>query len=82
MYKVVTILFFVLGLNLFSQTTYQQLEELNKQSKFFEASKLVPEFSEANKKDFKSQILCGDIYYNLEDYDNALIYYKKAEEIY
>ncbi len=81
MYKVVTILFFVLGLNLFSQTTYQQLEELNKQSKFFEASKLVPEFSEANKKDFKSQILCGDIYYNLEDYDNALIYYKKAEEI-
>lgn len=81
MSKIIVVILMVVGLNLFSQTSYEQLKQLSDQSKLFEASKLVPEFSTANKKDLKSQILCGDIFYALEEYENALIYYKKAEEI-
>lgn len=79
--KILVILLFVVGLNAYSQTSYAQIEELVKQSKYFEASKLVPEFSAENKKDFKSQLLCGDVFYNLEEYEKALEYYKKAESI-
>lgn len=81
MSKIIVVLLLVFGVNLFSQTTYEQLKELSDKSKYFEASKLVPEFSTANKKDLESQLLCGDIFYSLEDYENALIYYRKAEEI-
>ncbi len=79
--KKIIVLLVLVSFQLYGQTTYEQLNDLYKQSKFFDASKLVEEFSSSNLKDFKSQVLCGDIFYDLEDYDKALKYYLLAEKI-
>lgn len=79
--KKIIVLLILVSFQLYGQTTYEQLNEMYKQSKFFDASKEIPAFSQANIKDFKSQILCGDIYYELEEYKKALDYYLIAEKI-
>jgi len=70
--KKIIVLLILVSFQLYGQTTYEQLNEMYKQSKFFDASKEIPAFSQANIKDFKSQILCGDIYYELEEYKKAI----------
>lgn len=79
--KKLFVLVILITFQTFAQTTYEQLKGLYDQSKLFDASQLAPELAKSSPKDLNVQILVGDIFYDLEDYENSLTYYKNAYEI-
>lgn len=64
----------------FSQTK-EELTSLVDQGKYLEASKIAEAVSNANLEDLDAQLIAGDVFFEIEDYDKALVFYKKAEEI-
>lgn len=74
------IVFILTTITIFSQTK-EELTSLVSEGKIYEASKIAQAVSDANPSDLDLQLMAGDVFYDLEDYDKALAVYKKAEEI-
>ncbi len=79
--KKLFVLLILITFQTFAQTTYEQLKGLYDQSKLFEAAKLAPELANSSTEDLNVQILVGDVFYDLEEYDKSLVYYNNAYEI-
>ena len=76
------IIFFVLAFNIVSaQSTADRLKNYAKNNDYNEALALIPDAIRENPKDAGLFILCGDIYFEMEKLDSALIMYKKSDDI-
>ena len=62
------------------QTNVEKVKKLYDQGKLSEAVKYVEEASNEAKRDADFQILCGDIYFELEDLEGAERCYRKAQK--
>jgi len=74
-----SLIFFFLSFSLNAQTK-EDVENDFKNGKIVEASKKVEEACKLNKDDHKFLILCGDIFAELDDLEQALVYYKMAKK--
>lgn len=82
--KKITLIFLLIALTYnmaFSQADYQEINRLYKSKELLQAAELIPE---AVKNDFKNLelfVLSGDIYFELERYQDAYNLFKKADDI-
>ncbi|MFA6571244.1 MAG: tetratricopeptide repeat protein [Bacteroidota bacterium] len=77
----VLMMFFVFSNIAFTQTATEKVKELAKNKDFTEATAFIPMAVKESPKDERFMILCGDIYFDLEKLDSALIMYRKADDI-
>jgi len=73
--------FIIINYGLFANGDLKQLKELYENKEFVEASQISDAVSNANPKDFEAQLICGDIFLELENYDKALGFFNKAKKI-
>ena len=78
MKKIIVIL--LTTITIFSQTK-EEFTSLVNEGKIYEASKIAQSISDANPTDLDLQLMVGDVFYDMEEYDKALAIYKKAENI-
>ncbi len=78
--SVLLVLMFCIS-TLSASDTADQVEAMAENKDYVEAAKLIPQAVQENKKDVKFIMLCGDIYAELEKWEEALDLYKKAEDI-
>ncbi len=74
------ILFFAAQLA-FSQSPKDMVEDLADEKKYAEAVKHIPDAVKKNWKDEDFLFLCGNIYFELNNYDKALEMYERVEKI-
>lgn len=67
--------------NLQSQSAMDNVNKYYKDKDFNKASAFISQAVSENRKDFDFMILAGDIFFELEKNDSALIMYLKADEI-
>lgn len=65
----------------FSQISKENFLELVQQKKFEEASNIIPEIATNFSKDVQMLVAFGDVYFDLENYDEANRYYAAAYKI-
>ena len=65
----------------FSQSAKDNLRSAVKNKEYIEASNYISEAISDNPKDLDLHILCGDLYFEIEKLDSALILYRKADDI-
>lgn len=65
----------------FSQISKDSFLDLVRQKKFEEAAKYIPEIANNYSNDFQMLTAFGDVYYDLEKYDDANRYYEAAYKI-
>ncbi len=63
-----------------SQNKADQVRKLLEENKLEEAALLLPDAAKENFKDAKFLALCGDIYFELERYNEALDMYRRSDE--
>lgn len=79
--KLILIIFIIISINLYSnEKNINKIEELISSGKYLEAEELVQDLSIENDN-FKLQVLAGDIFYELENYEKALRHYERAFDI-
>lgn len=64
-----------------SQTASDKFRNYFKDKNFDEAAKYIKDASAQNPKDFNLHLIMGDVYMELEKYDNALELYRLANDI-
>ncbi len=67
--------------SLFAQSAADQLRSYVAEKDFEKAAELVDKATDENRKDFDLHVLCGDIYFELEQYQKALELYEEADDI-
>lgn len=65
----------------FSQSAEKKVKELVNEKELDAAAHYIPAAMSENPKDFDFLMLCGDIYFELEKLDSALLAYEKAYSI-
>ncbi len=63
-----------------SQNKADQVRKLLNENKLEEAAQFIPEAAKENFRDAKFLLLCGDVYFELERYEEALDMYKRSDE--
>ncbi len=67
--------------SLFAQSAADQLRSYLADQDYEKAATLIDKATDENRKDFDLHVLCGDIYFELEQYDKALELYEDADDI-
>lgn len=82
MKKIALIAFLALSLsiNLFAQNKSDEVRRLFGENEYEQAAALIPDALKENPKDAQFLSLCGDIYFELERYNEALDAYTKSED--
>lgn len=65
----------------FSQSSEESLRKYVKEGNFEEAEKMIGSAINENPKDEDIYVLCGDVYMELNKYDDAIAKYKKAADL-
>jgi tetratricopeptide (TPR) repeat protein len=65
----------------FSQSAKEQVYKLAESKDYINAVNYIPEAVSENRKDFDLMLLAGDIYFELDRLDSALLMYKNAVKI-
>lgn len=65
----------------FSQSAIENVRSLSESKDYVQAKAYIPQAISENRKDFDFMVLAGDIYFELDNLDSALIMYKKADDI-
>lgn len=66
---------------LFSQSTSMEFRKLVNESEYEQASKIANQVLEENQKDYELILLVGDVYYELEEFSDALSAYSRAKKL-
>lgn len=76
---IILLAFFTLNVA-WSQNKADQIRKLLNENKLEEAAELIPAAAKENFRDAKFLALCGDIYFELEKYEDALDMYRRSDE--
>jgi tetratricopeptide (TPR) repeat protein len=79
--KIALIAMFVVSATLIAQSNTDKLKDAYENQDLVAAEKLIPGAMAENPKDYKLAVLCGDIYFQMEKYKEALDMYKKADDL-
>jgi tetratricopeptide (TPR) repeat protein len=77
--KLLTILLFLLTLNVWSETDFDKAEKLFEQQKWELAKPLFENYLKENPTDLKTIEYLGDIAGHLQNWDNCIYYYNKLK---
>ncbi|MCX7736208.1 MAG: tetratricopeptide repeat protein [Candidatus Kapabacteria bacterium] len=75
------IFLFICNFHLFGQSAYDQMRTYVSESDYVKASEFIKQAIKDNPKDLNVHVLAGDIYFELEKYNEALDMYEKANDI-
>ncbi|ROL61168.1 hypothetical protein D9V86_07135 [Bacteroidetes/Chlorobi group bacterium ChocPot_Mid] len=64
-----------------SQSNKDMMKNLAKNHDYLNAAKYIPAVVSENRKDFDLLMMAGDIYFEIENLDSALIMYNKANDV-
>jgi tetratricopeptide (TPR) repeat protein len=78
---IIPIIMVLFGSLAYSQSAADKVRDLVKSKDWMEASAFIPSAVKDNPKDSKLITLCGDVYFEIEKLDSALIMYYKADNI-
>jgi len=77
---ILTLFFLSLSIS-FSQSASDKMRSLYKSKDYEQASSFIAEATKDNPKDIDIFVQAGDIYFELDKLDSALIFYRKANDI-
>jgi tetratricopeptide (TPR) repeat protein len=72
---------FISIVSMYGQSSYEKIRDYVNSGDYSNAAALIPEAVRENPKNESMLILCGDIYFELDKLDSALIMYEKADDV-